>query len=173
MEEDMAATARLTAAMSVAGAAVLALSVPLSDVSGIAYLIAWAATAVLAAGLILGFRGAVTAATVSLILVLAVVSTFETPSKIPLWAFAGILAFTIETASASFVHRALVPDPLSLIVRILTTPVLVALATQVLVLLLVGAEAAGSLVRVAGMASVVVAAGWVARVWGRSVEGLG
>jgi hypothetical protein len=172
MEKVMAATARLTALASVAGAAALALSVPLSEVSGLAYLIAWTATAVLAGGLIVGFRSAVTAATVSLVIVLALVSTFETPSPLPLWAFAGTLVLTIETASASFVYRTRVPDPLSLITRMVSTPIMVALGTQVLALLLRGAEATGSLVRVAGVASVVIAAGWVAKVWRRSVESL-
>jgi hypothetical protein len=50
----------------------------------------------------------------------------------------------------------------------LTTSVLAAALVQILVVLIEGAEATGVLVRVAGIAAVVVAAGWVTRVWRRS-----
>jgi hypothetical protein len=171
--EDHMATTRLTAAVSVVGAAALALSIPMSDVSGLASLIAWTAVVLLVIGLSLGFRFVVAAATVSLVLVLAMVSTFDTPFVLPLWAYGATLALTIETASASFVYRTTAPDQGVLIARIASTAALAALATQVLAVLLSGAEATGSLVRVAGIASLVVAAGWVARLWRRSVEGLG
>jgi hypothetical protein len=39
---------------------------------------------------------------------------------------------------------------------------------QILVLLMEGAEASGTLVRVAGVTAVVIAAGWVTRIWRRS-----
>jgi hypothetical protein len=52
--------------------------------------------------------------------------------------------------------------------RALTTSVLAAGLVQTLAALVVGAEATGVLVRVAGVAAVVIAAGWVTRVWRRS-----
>jgi hypothetical protein len=50
----------------------------------------------------------------------------------------------------------------------LTTALVAAVLVQVLVLLVEGVEATGTLVSLAGVTAGVLAAGWVTRVWHRS-----
>jgi hypothetical protein len=82
-----------------------------------------------------------------------------------MWAQTLLIVLMVELAGASFTFRSRPADPRLVLTRALTTSVLAAALVEVLVVLIEGAEATGVLVRVAGVAAVVVAAGWVTRVW--------
>jgi hypothetical protein len=74
----------------------------------------------------------------------------------------------VELASASFALRSRPGDPMLIVARGLTTALVAAVLVQVLVLLVEGVEARGTLVSLAGVTAGVLAAGWVTRVWHRS-----
>ncbi len=162
------ATARLTALASVVLAAGLALTVPSAQGAGIATLLSWAGVGVLLMGLLFGYRGAVTAAAVAFVIRVAVTSTLATEGRLALWAYAMALVLVIELASASFTFRTRAGEPWWVLGRALLVSVLVALGVQVMELLSNGAQAGGILVRAAGIAAVVLAAGWVGRTWRRT-----
>jgi hypothetical protein len=71
-------------------------------------------------------------------------------------------------AGASFLFRTRPADPLLVLSRALTASVLAAALVQALAVLVEGAVATGVLVRAAGIAAVVIGAGWVTRIWRRS-----
>jgi hypothetical protein len=123
---------------------------------------------VLGFGLLVGYRGAVAGAAVAFVVRSALMTPFEIELFPPLWAQTLLIVLVIELAAASFVLRSRPADPRLLVTRALTVAVLAAGLTQILAMLVEGAVATGLLVRVAGVVAVVIAAGWVNRVWQRS-----
>jgi hypothetical protein len=146
----------------------LAATLPPSQGSGLVALIGWVGTVVLGFGLLVGYRGAVAGAAVAFVVRSALMTPFEIELFPPLWAQTLLIVLVIELAAASFVLRSRPADPRLLVTRALTVAVLAAGLTQILAMLVEGAVATGLLVRVAGVAAVVIAAGWVTRVWQRS-----
>ena len=162
------AAARLSALAAVVLAVWLAASLPPSQGSGLVSLVGWVGVALLIAGLAMGFRGAVTATAVAFVIRSAVMAPFDLDLFPPLWAQVLTIVLIVELASASFTFRSRPADPALVLVGALTASVLAAAAVQVLAMLVEVTVASGVLVRVAGVAAVVIAAGWVTRVWRRS-----
>lgn len=162
------APARLSALGAVVVAVWMAATLPASRGSGVVALIGWVGAGVLAFGLVVGHRGAVAGAAVSFVIRSAVMSPFDVEIFPALWAQALLIVLMVELAGASFIVRSRPADPLLVLTRAVTTSVLAAALVQILAVLTEGAEATGVLVRVAGVAAVVIAAGWVTRVWRRS-----
>jgi hypothetical protein len=162
------APARLSALGAVVVAVWMAATLPASQGSGLVALIGWVGAGVLAFGLVVGYRGAVAGAAVSFVIRSAVMSPFDVEIFPPLWAQTLLIVLMVELAGASFTFRSRPADPLLVLTRALTTSVLAAALVQILGMLIEGAEASGVLVRVAGVAAVVIAAGWVTRIWRRS-----
>jgi hypothetical protein len=146
----------------------MAATLPSSPGSGLVALIGWVGAGTLAFGLVIGYRGAVAGAAVSFVVRSAVMAPFDIEVFPPLWAQTLLIVLMVELAGASFVLRSRPADPLLVLTRALTTSALAAALVQALVVLVQGAEATGVLVRVAGLAAVVIAAGWVTRIWRRS-----
>lgn len=163
----MATAARLTALLSVLLAATLML-VSYPGGNGFVSLLGWFTVAMLAAGLIMGHRGGVSALTVGFVVRLGLVVAFGLPVQPDIWVQALLLTLAVETASLSFTLRVRPVDPLTELVRGVGTALIVAGLVAVMAILVAGAEASGVLVRIAGVAALVVAAGWVARTWRRS-----
>ena len=162
------APARLSALAAVLVALWLAATLPPSQGSGLVSLIGWVGAGILAFGLVVGYRGGVAGAALSFVIRSALMAPFDIEMFPPLWAQALLIVLMVELAGASLTLRTRPADPLLLLTRALTTSVLAAGLVQTLAALVVGAEATGVLVRVAGVAAVVIAAGWVTRVWRRS-----
>lgn len=163
----MATAARLTALLSVALAVTLVL---VSDPGGNGFisLLGWITVALLAAGLAMGHRGGITALAVGFVVRLGLVVAFDLPVVPDLWVQALLLTLSVETASISFTLRVRPVDPLTELVRGVGTALIVAGLVAVMAILVAGAETGGTLVRIAGVAALVVAAGWVVRTWRRS-----
>lgn len=163
----MATAARLTALLSVALAVTLVL---VSDPggSGFVSLLGWVTVVLLAAGLAMGHRGGITALAVGFVVRLGLVVAFDLPVVPDLWVQALLLTLSVETASISFTLRVRPVDPLTELVRGVGTALIVAGLVAVMAILVAGAESGGTLVRIAGVAALVVAAGWVVRTWRRS-----
>lgn len=163
----MATAARLTALLSVALAVTLVL---VSDRGGNGFvsLLGWITVVLLAAGLIMGHRGGITALTVGFVVRLGLVVAFDLPVVPDLWVQALLLTLSVETASISFTLRVRPVDPLTELVRGVGTALIVAGLVAVMAIVVAGAETGGILVRIAGVAALVVAAGWVVRTWRRS-----
>jgi hypothetical protein len=79
-----------------------------------------------------------------------------------------LLTLSIETASISFTLRVRPVDPLTEMVRGVGTSIVVAGLVGAMGIVVAGASATGVLVRIAGIAALVVAAGWVINTWRRS-----
>ncbi len=163
----MATAARLTALLSVALAVALVL---VSDPCGNGFipLLGWIAVALLAAGLVMGHRGGITALAVGLVVRLGLVVAFDLAVVPDIWVQALLLTLAIETASISFTLRVRPVDPLTELVRGVGTSLIVAGLVAVMEIVVTEADTGGILVRVAGVAALVVAAGWVVRTWRRS-----
>ncbi|MEX1133275.1 MAG: hypothetical protein WED83_00340 [Acidimicrobiia bacterium] len=168
MENVLAATARLSAALAVLLDVALVLSVPTSKGSGLGALVGGVGALLLAAGLFLGISASVTAAAVALMLQLAIVSALPVALSPPLWAQALLIVLIVEFATASFAARSHPLDPVLLVVRAVGTAIVVSGVVQVMDLLLEGAVASGVLVRAVGVAALIVAGGWVTLIWRRS-----
>ena len=168
MEDVLAATARLSAALAVLLDVALVLSVPTSKGSGLGALVGGVGALLLAAGLFLGISASVTAAAVALVLQLAIVSALPVALSPPLWAQALLIVLIVEFATASFAARSHPLDPVLLVVQAVGTAIVVSGVVQVMDLLLEGAVASGVLVRAVGVAALIVAGGWVALIWRRS-----
>lgn len=162
------ATARLSAFAAVVVAVWMAVTLPPSEGSGLVSLFGWVGAGVLAFGLVVGYRGAVAGAAVSFVIRSAVMSPFDVEVFPPLWGQVLLIVLMVELAGASFIFRSRPADPLLVLTRALTTSVLAAALVQTLALAVDGTEATGVLVHVAGVAAVVIAAGWVTRIWRRS-----
>lgn len=162
------APARLSALASVLVAIGLAVSLPFSQGTGIVALVGWMAVVLLLLGLVIGYRGGVSAAAVAFVIRTAIVAPLEVDLYPSVWAQALLIVLMVELASASFTLRSRSRDPVLILVRGTTIALGAAAMVQVLVLLMEGAEASGTLVRVAGVTAVVIAAGWVTRIWRRS-----
>ncbi len=165
------ATARLSAFAAVMVGVWLAVALPISRGAGIVALIGWVGVALLALGLALGVRGGVSAAAVAFVIRSAAVAPLGIELYPPLWAQVLLIVLMVELASASFTLRSRPGDPLLIVARGLLTALAAAALVQTLTLTLEGIEASGTLVTLAGVAAVVLAVGWVTRVWRRS--GLG
>ncbi|MEX1093888.1 MAG: hypothetical protein WEF28_12145 [Acidimicrobiia bacterium] len=163
----MATAARLTALLSVALAVALVL---VSDPGGNGFisLLGWITVALLAAGLIMGHRGGITALAVGFVMRLGLVVAFDLEVIPDLWVQALLLTLSVETASISFTLRVRPVDPLTELVRGVGTAVIVAGLVAAMGIVVEGADTGGILVRIAGIAALVVAAGWVVRTWRRS-----
>jgi hypothetical protein len=163
----MATAARLTALLSVAVAAAL---VAITDPGGNGFitLLGWMTVGLLTAGLVMGHRGGVTALGVGFIVRIGLVVGFDLPLDPDIWVQALLLTLSIETASISFTLRVRPVDPLTEMVRGVGTSIVVAGIVGVMGIVVAGATATGVLVRVAGVAALVVAAGWVINTWRRS-----
>jgi hypothetical protein len=168
VEDVLAATARLSAALAVLLDLALVLSVPTSKGSGLGALVGGVGALLLAAGLFLGISASVTAAAVALVLQLAIVSALPVALSPPLWAQALLIVLIVEFATASFAARSHPLDPVLLVVQAVGTAIVVSGVVQVMGLLLEGAVASGVLVRAVGVAALIVAGGWVALIWRRS-----
>ncbi|MGH8952311.1 MAG: hypothetical protein ACRDX9_12870 [Acidimicrobiia bacterium] len=162
------APARLSALAAVVAAVFLSAALPPSQGSGIVSLVGWLGVALLIAGLALGYRGAVAATAVAFVVRSALAAPFDVVLFPRLWAQALLIVFIIEMAGASFTFRTRPADPVLVLARGLMVSVAAAALVQALAVIVEGAEATGVLVRVAGVAAVVIAAGWVTRVWRRS-----
>lgn len=163
----MATPARLTALLSVALAVTLVL---VSDPGGNGFisLLGWITVALLAAGLVMGHRGGVTALAVGFVVRLGLVVAFGLVVMPDIWVQALLLALSVEAASISLTLRARPVDPLTELVRGVGSALIVAGLVAVMEILVAGVDTGGILVRVAGVAALVVAAGWVVRTWRRS-----
>jgi len=163
----MATAARLTALLSVSVAAAL---VALTDPGGNGFitLLGWMTVGLLTAGLVMGHRGGVTALAVGLVVRVGLVVAFDLPVEPEMWVQALLLTLSIETASISFTLRVRPVDPLTEMVRGVGTSIVVAGLVAAMGIVVAGASATGVLVRIAGIAALVVAAGWVINTWRRS-----
>jgi hypothetical protein len=166
--EDIVAAARLSALASAALAVWLGASLPASQGSGIVSLIGWIGAALLVMGLVMGYRGAVSAAAVAFVVRIAVVAPLGLELSPPAWAQLLLIVLIVELASASFTFRSRPADPVLVMARSLAAALGATAVFQILSMLLEGAHASGVLVRVAGVAAVVIAAGWVTLSWRRS-----
>jgi hypothetical protein len=135
---------------------------------GFVSLLGWIFVALLAAGLAMGLRGGISALAVGFVVRLGLVVAFDLPVVPDLWVQALLLTLSVETASISFTLRVRPVDPLTELVRGVGTALMVAGLVAVMAILVAGAETGGTLVRIAGVAALVVAAGWVVRTWRRS-----
>lgn len=163
----MATAARLTALFSVAVATALVL-VTDPGVNGFISLLGWLTIGLLAIGLVMGHRGGVTALAVGFVVRLGMVVAFDLPVGPEIWIQALLLTLSIETASISFTLRVRPVDPLTEMVRGVGTSLVVAGLVVAMGIVVAGADTSGVLVRIAGVAALVVAAGWVIRTWRRS-----
>jgi hypothetical protein len=163
----MATAARLTALLSVSVAAAL---VAITDPGGNGFitLLGWMTVGLLTAGLVMGHRGGVTALAVGFIVRIGLVVAFDLPLDPDIWVQALLLTLSIETASISFTLRVRPVDPLTEMVRGVGTSIVVAGLVAAMGIVVAGASANGVLVRIAGIAALVVAAGWVINTWRRS-----
>jgi hypothetical protein len=162
------AQARLSALGASVIAIWLAATLPSAPGSGPVSLIGWLGAGVLVLGMAVGYRGAVAGAAVSFVVRVALMSSFDVPMSPPLWAHTLLIVLMVELAGASFLFRTRPVDPLLVLNRALTASVLAAALVQALAVLAQGAAATGVLVRAAGIAAVVIGAGWVTRIWRRS-----
>lgn len=161
----MATAARLTAALSVAVASGLVL---MSARGGLIVLLGWLAVGLLAAGLLLGHRGGVTAMAVGYVAMLGLQVALDLPVQPAVWVQALLLTLSLESASLSFTLRVRPVDPLTELARGAGTALMVSGVVAALGIAVTGTDAGGVLVRVAGIAALVVATGWVVRTWRRS-----
>jgi len=164
----VATAARLTAALSVLLAVTLNIWSAPPGSSGLVALLGWITVGLLAVGLVMGHRGAVAALAVGFILRLGLIGAMGAPIVPALWIQTALLILAIEAASISFTLRDRPVDPLVVMLRGVTTALLAGVAVEVMQLLVGGTQTTGLLVRVAGVAALVVAAGWVIRTWRRS-----
>lgn len=165
------AAARLSALAAVGLAVGLAAALPVSPGAGLVSLFGWLGVAVLVLGLLFGYRSAVAAAAVAFVIRGALVSTFDLEVFPPPWAHALLIVLMVELAGASFTLRTRPADPVHILARALLAASLAATLVAGMETLVEGTEASGVLVRAAGLAALVFAAGWVTRIWKRS--GLG
>ncbi len=165
------ATARLTAAGSVLAAATLVLTARIPPGAGLIALIGWTGLGLLAAGLAMGYRGGLAAASIAFVAQIAIAAPFGIELHPPLWAQAMLIVLMIELGSISFTSRTRPVDPLRVIARSAIVALGSAAVVESMGLVVSGARAGGSLVRVAGVAAAIIAGGWVARVWRRSSIG--
>lgn len=164
----MATAARLSAALAVLLAVTLNLWSSPAGASGLVALLGWVTIGLLGVGLLIGHRGAVAALAVGFILRLGLIGAMDGPTEPDLWVQAVLLILAIEAASISFTLRVRPVDPLVAMLRSVTTALLAGVAVEVMGQLVNGTDTTGLLVRVAGVAALVIAAGWVIRTWRRS-----
>lgn len=165
------AASRLSALAAAAVAVFLAASLPSSQGTGLVSLFGWVGVGALVFGLVVGHRGAVSASAVAFVIRSALMAPFDIALFPPLWAYVFLVVLMIELAGASFVFRSRPADRAHLVARALAAGLLAAALVETLATLSAGADASGVLVRVAGIAAVVIASGFVAGAWRRS--GLG
>ena len=146
----------------------LVASVPTAKGSGLGALIGGIGVLVLTIGLLYGLTASVTVAAVALVLQLGIISALPVALAPPLWAQALLIVLIVEFASASFAARSHQIDPIRVVVRAMGTAVVVSGVVQVMSLLLEGAQLGGVVVRVAGVAALVIVGGWVALSWRRA-----
>lgn len=163
----MATAARLAGLLSVVLAVTLAILTSPSGTGSVAIL-GWIAIALLATGLVVGHRGGVSALSVGFVLRLALLGAIGAPIQPDLWLQVLLLTLSIEAASLSFTLRIRPVDPLTAMLRGLTTALIAAALVEIMEILVVGTETSGILVKTAGIAALVIATGWVIRTWRRS-----
>jgi hypothetical protein len=166
--EDGMATARLTALGSMLAAAALVGFQEATPNAGMVTLVGIAGLVMLGLGLVMGYRGSITAAAVAFVARLAIMTPFGLGLTLPLWAHGLLIVLMVELGSLSFSARNRPIDPVRSVSRCTIVALGSAGAVEMLRLLVEGSVVSGSLVRVAGVAAAVIAAGWVARLWWRS-----
>jgi hypothetical protein len=164
----VATAARLTALLSILLAVTLNLWSSPQGPSGLVALLGWVAVGLLTVGLLMGHTGGVAALAVGFIMRLGLIGAMGGAINPDLWVQTFLLVLAIEAASVSFTLRVRPVDSLVVMLRGLTTALAAAVAVEIMELLVSGTDTSGLLVRVAGVAALVVAAGWVIRTWRRS-----
>lgn len=164
----MATAARLAGLLSVALAVTLNLASSPQGASGLIALVGWVSIALLTVGLVIGHRGGVGAVAVGFVLRLALLGAMGAAIVPELWVQAILLTLSIEAASISFALRVRPVDPLTAFMRATTTALMAGAMVAIMETMVVGTDTRGVLVRVAGIAALVIAAGWVIRTWRRS-----
>lgn len=165
------ATARLSAVASLLAAAVLVVLQETAPNAGMVTLVGVAGAAILATGLVMGYRGALPAAAVAFVTRTALITPFGLELTPPLWAQALLIVLMVELGGLSFSARGHPVDPIPAVARCLIVALGAAALVELLRVVVEGSVVTGSLVRVAGVAAAVLAAGWVARAWRRSGVG--
>jgi hypothetical protein len=164
----MATAARLAGLLSVALAITLNLASSPQGGSGLIALVGWVSIGLLIVGLVIGHRGGVGALAVGFVMRLAMLGAMGAPTVPDLWVQTLLLVLSVEAASISFTLRVRPVDPLAALIRGLTTALMAAVIVEIMEELVAGTDTSGLLVRVAGIAALVIAAGWVIRTWRRS-----
>lgn len=162
------ANARLTALVSIVAATVLALLVP--DVEGvtIATFAGWAGVAALGLGIWFGTQAGVTAAALAFVVRIAIVSAVMGPPDPPVWVQITLAVLAIEMAVISIEVREH-PRPLFRAMSRATLSTGIAFVTSVsLESAVYGASGGGLLLRVAAIVALVVVAGWLVTLWGKT-----
>ena len=165
------ATARLSALASLLAAAALVGLQEAAPNAGMVNLVGIAGAAMLATGLLMGYRGALTAAALAFVTRMAIITPFGLELTRPLWAQTLLIVLMVEFGGLSFSARSHPVDPIPAVARCLLVALGAAAIVEVLRVVVEGSVVTGSLVRVAGVAAAVIAAGWVARAWRRSGMG--
>lgn len=164
----MATAARLAAGLSVLLATTLNLWSSPQGATGLMALVGWVTIGLLAVGLGIGHQGAVAAVAVGFILRLGLIGAVGAPMIPDLWVQTALLILAIESASISFTLRVRPVDPLVVMLRGVTAALLAGVGVEVMRLFVAGTDASGLLVRVAGVAALVIAGGWAIQTWRRS-----
>lgn len=164
----MATAARVAGLLSVALAVTLNLASSPQGASGLVALVGWVTIALLAVGLVIGHRGGVGALAVGFVIRLGLLGAMGAAIVPELWVQAILLTLAIETAAISFTLRVRPVDPLTAFIRAATTALMAGAMVAVMEIVVAGTDTSGILVRVAGVAALVIAAGWVIRTWRRS-----
>lgn len=167
----MEAASRLTAGLAVALAASLVLSVPNTGSAGLAILVGWVGVLLLAAGLLAGITGAVTAAALALIVQLTIAAALPDPVSPPLWAQAALVTLVIELATISFQVRRRPIDLAHASWRAIGLAATAGLIVAGLEAVLAGVIVGGTMVRALGMGALVVAGGALIVAWRRAAPG--
>lgn len=163
----MAAAARLAGLVSVGLAVALALATS-PEPTGTVAMLGWATVALLIVGLVLGHEGGVVALALGFTLRLGLMGALGYPIQPDLWVQVVLLTLAIEVASISYALRVRPVDPIVSTVTAVGTALIAGGLVEVMEILVFSTDTNGVLVRTAGIAAMVIAAGWVIRTWRRS-----
>lgn len=163
------AFARLSAAGSLLIASGLAILVPNVRGVGLAALVGWAAVVVLAVGLGTGESTAVVLATTLFIVRIAMLAVLPAQVFPPPWIQAVMLVLIVELGALSLETRV---RPRPVVIAVSGAGVSAVVATAVALVMesaVYGTESGGVLIRVAAIAALVLAGGWIMSLWHRTV----
>lgn len=163
------AFARLTGAGSVVVAMGLAVLVPNVQGAGVSAVAGWLAVAVLALGVGIGERTAVVIAGVTFIVRVAMLATLAGPVFPPPWVQVLMLVLSLELAAASLEARVRSRPAFVVLGRAGVS----GLSAMVVALIMEGAvygtNVTGILLRIGAVAALVLAVGWVLRLWSKAL----